>query len=253
MIARLIPLFVIFALFFVVFATFRLPLSTVVPINSLSAQHDIHITRAEGTLWRGRLAGTRVQNRTLGDIELELKAAPLLLGRIVLKWSFAGGGMSGYGEVSRGLGGQISLKSSRLTADLTRFALPDGIAARMLGNVRLEARDVSIHPRDGCRRADASLLIVDPAIEGYGQVWNGPNLEGGPRCENGALIVPLAGAEGAEKLEFETSLDPALQYRLRARIETERADVAQVMPILGFEEDSGGYDLVLSGSVLELQ
>ena len=74
------------------------------------------VAGAEGTLWRGRLAGVSYNGVLVGDIDYRLAALPLFLGRIDVDAQSANGALTGRTRLSlRGGGAVVSKRVGTVT------------------------------------------------------------------------------------------------------------------------------------------
>lgn len=149
---------------------------------------------ASGSLWSGALKEARFGPVPLGDLRARLELFPLLLGRARLSLSRdeAQGRLEGAVMVSRNgfgiedLTGQIRLGALFAPAPLATLDLAD-VSARFEGGL--------------CESAEGQVRA------GLGGELAASSLAGVARCAEGALLLPLAGQSGAERLDLRIHAD----------------------------------------------
>jgi general secretion pathway protein N len=160
--------------------------------------------QAEGSVWLGALAGARFGTIELGDVATRLRALPLLAGRARLDLAPEGGTLRAGVSLSRhGFG--IDDASGILTAPALE-GLPPPV---------LELDDLSVRFADGlCDHAEglvkarfAGELAGVPLAAGF---------SGEARCDGRALLLPLVGPSGADRLDVRLFADG--RYRIDAAL-----------------------------------
>ncbi len=144
---------------------------------------------ASGSLWSGALKEARFGPVPLGDVRARLEMLPLLLGRARLRLSRdeAQGRLDGAVTVSRhGVGiddvtGEVRLGALFAPAPLATLDLAD-LSARFEGGL--------------CESAEGQVRA------GLAGDMTGSSLAGTARCAEGALLLPLAGQSGAERVDL---------------------------------------------------
>lgn len=192
---------------------------------------------ASGTIWSGRLDQARLGAFDIGTIRLRLKVLPLLGGRA----SFAVDREDGVGVLP--LSG---------TADL-------GLAGRAISHVtgslgggswgdipvdRVNLDNLSVAFANGqCRSAEGRVQVVLGVSFPGLDLKNG--LAGNARCDNGALVLPLAGESGLERLTLR--ITETGSYSARFTITATDPALAAGLSAAGFSPNSGGYSKSLRG------
>ncbi|WP_182466821.1 type II secretion system protein N [Sphingomonas gilva] len=158
---------------------------------------------ARGPVWAGRLIEARWRGLALGDLDASLSPVQLLVGRVRLDLS-GDGDMRGAVSVSRN-GAGIDDVSGRLPVEGLFEGLPLGA---------LIATDVSARFADGvCDRAEGQVRAeLSAALPG---VSLAQGMTGRARCDGGALLLPLQGASGLERLDLRLFGDGRWQARLQ--------------------------------------
>lgn len=144
---------------------------------------------AGGTIWSGRLIEARLGPLGLGTLDTSLRPLPLLLGRLRFDVDRIGGaplrgsletgwGRRGLHDLSGSLSGSLlgDMPVEQVNFDALTVLFEDGRCAEASGRVRLVL---------GLDMAGVSLR-------------NG--LSGNVRCDDGALLLPLIGDSGVERL-----------------------------------------------------
>ncbi|KAB7648989.1 type II secretion system protein N [Polymorphobacter fuscus] len=183
---------------------------------------------ASGTIWRGHLEAAQLGGIALGDVAVGVAPAALLGGR--LRLDFASEALSGAGF--RGRGG---------------FGIA-GLAGRVgplsIGGVPVTAvsfEQVSIGFDAGACVTAEGMVRVQP---GAG-LADGESLDGRPRCEGSAVVLPLASASGRERLMVRVEAN----RRYRAELSLDGVSEAQ-RPLLlaaGFLPTPTGLTLTTEG------
>lgn len=144
---------------------------------------------AGGTVWSGRLIDARIGSIDVGTIDTSLRPLPLLLGRLRFDGERTGGApLAGSAETGWG---------RRAIHELTGTLSGGRIGDVPIEQVTMDALTVIF---SGGRCAEASgrvRIVLGFDIAGVA-LRNG--LSGVARCDNGALLLPLTGDSGVERL-----------------------------------------------------
>ena len=180
-------------LFFV--AVFLLSLAALLPLRLALAwtgldRSGLSAREASGSAWLGALQEARVGPVPLGDVRARIGALPLLVGRARLAVS-GGQGIDGAATVSRhGFGiddASGTLRAAALFAPLPLSTIElDGLSARFAGGLCTQA--------EGSVRATFAGPVAGIPVASA--------LAGEARCAEGALLLPLAGQSGIERLDL---------------------------------------------------
>lgn len=185
---------------------------------------------AGGTIWSGRLVEARLGSIDLGTLDVGLHPLPLLLGRARIGFTrFDSPAAPFSGTAETGLGG---------------WAIRDVSGAFIGGDFgdlpveRIIAERVSISfSSDRCIAASGRVrVILGTQIAGLA-LRNG--LSGTARCDGGALLLPLVGDSGIERLTIRVTGDG----RYSGQLGVNSADplVAAALTAVGFGQRGGGY------------
>jgi len=232
----------VFSLCFLGFLALWAPFSALVAALDLQGR-GITYSRAEGSLWNGRLTGLMWRGHGLGDASVQVSPFLLLLGRLDIDIALAGRGViAGRGHVTLWPNSSTTVRDLVLAADVT--TLP--VVLPLKGSVSVAVRRVEM-TRHGCRSADADIhtnaLVDRPA----GLDWRGPVLSGAVRCAEGALIIPLAGDNGAETIAATMRLLADGSFSIQVDAHTADEAVIGVLSAIGFTHTDGRMTLMQAG------
>ena len=193
---------------------------------------------ASGSLWSGALKEARFGAVPLGDLSARLNLLPLFLGRARLTLSRAeeaGGRFEGAVLVTRhGFG----LEEMTGTVQLGALFAPAPLASLDLQEVTAEFAGGRCEHAEGQVRAglsgDTSGLLLSSA------------LSGAARCDQGALLLPLASQSGLEQLNLRVEGDGRWRIELALR-PTDPAAQAR-LAAAGFTPGPGGFVRRIEGN-----
>lgn len=232
------------ALFFVACAAFAvatLPLA--VALSPLGGR-GLGYSAATGTIWHGTLSGVFVNGIDLGEVSLDLAPLSLFTGNARLAVSARGGALTGGGRLQASLGGLLSANEVQIQGRMSDLPLLLPLA----GTVRIQLD--ALRMRDGVCEVVRGRVRTDAlARSGASLGWEGPVLSGEPNCEDGRLLLSLAGDRSGEHVAVDLSL--ALgdgDWRLAVTIDSSDPALAGILPSLGFAADDGRFRLVQTGN-----
>ena len=192
---------------------------------------------ATGSVWLGGLNEARFGPVPLGDVGARLNVLPLLLGRARMSLHRPDEDAPFEAAVTitrHGFG--IDDATGRLRAGALFAPLPVAL---------IDFEDVSAGFASGrCTRAEGRVrALAAPAVAGLGF---GSGLDGVARCDGDALLLPLAGAGGGERLELRVFADG----RYRAQLAVRPADPAAAarLAAAGFRPAGSGYAMRIEGA-----
>lgn len=170
----------------------------------LAAPENVTARSIEGTVWSGRIGDLRAGPLPLGTLDAGMKPLPLLLG-----WAeFALGreGASPFTAVASARGSEL-----RLAGVNGLVVLPDGLGG--LPVTSLSFGDLSVTMADGsCAQAQGRLGMT---LASPGPLLpDAISLSGKARCERGALVVPMQGPGGMERMTMRINGDGRWQADL---------------------------------------
>lgn len=211
---------------FVVALLVLLPLRLVL---GMALPETITARSVEGSVWSGRIADLNAGPLPLDTVDASVQPLPLLIGRP----QFA---------ISReGFSAQIG--PSRVTGANGSVLLPDGLGG--LPVTSLGFGDFSAVMVDGkCAEAQGTLSLTLASL--------GPLLpdalvvSGQARCESGALVVPMRGAQGMERLTLKLGADGRWQADLA--LAGLPQETAEALKSSGFDTRPDGVGIVTGGT-----
>jgi general secretion pathway protein N len=200
------------------------------------ADHGLAARAATGSVWRGALQEARVGPVSLGDVGARLNLLPLFLGRARLSVAAAEEG---------GLEGAVSVSRHSFGFEDVSGRIRTGALFAPLPLASLELDDVTAGFSGGrCTRATGGVrAIVAGQMGGIGL---SPELTGRARCAGDALLLPLAGRSGVERLDIRLFADG--RYRLDLLVRTADPSLGAGLAAAGFRPVAQGYGLRLGGT-----
>lgn len=192
-----------------------------------------------GTIWRGSLNGLTLGGVRLGDGEVRLLPLRLLNGRIAFALSVGQGNAPLQAEIARGWG-KVSV--TRLSGRLS-----GGQAFAPLPLDALEFDDVSFSlDGRGCTGAQGRVRAELAPAPGVPVLAEG--LTGEARCDGPALLLPLTGRSGRERLSLRLAADGSASAQLALRADDDDVRSGEALRALGFVR--AGTDWVLLADAL---
>lgn len=219
------------------FVLLSLPLRLVAGWLDLSSL-GVSAREADGSIWSGRLSEARVGGAPLGDLTAALDPLPLLLGRVRIA-------VAREGETADPLSGAITLARHSIGVEDVTVRLPLGQRLAPVPLTAIELGGVSVTFRDGlCAHADG---LVKARIDGAPAALGLPaSMSGAARCDAGALLLPLMGPGGMDRLTVRLNANRA--YRAALTIKPATSAAAEALGAVGLQPvASGGYGLAMTG------
>lgn len=213
------------------------------PLSVVSAFVDfekqgVSYSEATGTIWRGGFSGLAVRGAPLGDVSFRLSPLSLLQLAPSLSFRASGGALAGEGRVTAGSG---KLKVENLKADIRLGAVaPRGVFGEPArGVARVDIRRLDFSRAHGCRIADGDLWT--DVLDAPAKRFNLPAMPmaGAVACEQGHLVVTLAGANARADAEVKLRIDRTLAYEITATARRTEDNIAAALRGFGFEDDNG--------------
>ncbi|MBB3861795.1 general secretion pathway protein N [Novosphingobium hassiacum] len=218
----------LFALGLIVMLPLRLAFAWGMPDN-------VTARSVEGPVWGGRVADLRVGPLPLGTLDAGLSPWALPIGRA----EFA---LSRDGDAPFFARASGSASHVRLSGVNGTLALPDGLGG--LPVTSLGFGDLSLRIEDGRCVAAQGTMTMTLASPGP-LLPDALVLSGQARCANGALVVPMQGSGGMEKLTLRIAGDGAWQADLV--LSGLPPEVSGPMVLGGFTARPGGIGIRTSG------
>lgn len=192
---------------------------------------------ASGTVWNGRLEQARSQGFDLGTLDVGLDPLPLLIGRAQIGFDRTPGGGSEplTGTIEAGIG-------RRAVSGLNGSVIGGGWGDLPIERIAFE--NMSALFSDGqCRSAEGRVRItLGVRIAGL-ELRNG--LAGAPRCDGRALLLPLVGDSGMERLMLRIQADGS--YDARFSVAATDPALGAALSAAGFAPAPGGFARTMRG------
>lgn len=189
------------------------------------AQRGFSARLVENPVWAGRIQDLAIGPVAVGDVYARLEFWPLLIGhaRFAVSRPALGGDPAVAGNIGASWGG-ISVRDLSMIAPAERL-----VPALPLGDLQVE--NVSVRFAGGqCAQASGRVrVMVGEVVPGVD--WTGGFL-GTPRCERGALLLPLASQSGLDKLTIRIAADG--RYSARFSMVADDTMSAEILRRRGF-------------------
>ncbi len=217
----------------VVFAVALFPLSVALALFA-PRDNGISARLSSGPVWSGILYDAALAEIPLGNVRLSLRPLPLLIGQ------------PRFGIVAPAFSGTLALASTRRgledatgTIDLSQRLKPLPIGRFTLDKVSV------VFAGDRCLRGEGRIQTGVAGDVG-GLVLPG-GMSGALRCDAGALLLPLVGQSGLERLDLRITG----QGKWRGELTIRTTDVATIAKLTasGFSPGADGYRLRIAGSL----
>ena len=168
---------------------------------------------AQGSVWLGMVKEAQLGPVPLGDLQARLRGLPLLIGRARVDLDHLGEG--------EGFEGGISVSRHAFGVDDVRAVLAPGQVGP-LPAASFDLDDLSFRFANGlCSSADG---LVKATLAGDSSGVALPrSLSGNARCDGGALLLPLVGRSGMERLDLRLFEDGRYRIELLLRPADEAA------------------------------
>ena len=191
---------------------------------------------AQGSVWLGITREARFGSLPLGDLEARLRFLPLVIGRARVDLDNTGEG--------QGFEGAVTVSRHAFGVDDVRATLSPGPALPLVPGASFDLSDVSAHFADGvCAGAEG---LVKASLSGDAAGIPLPRaLSGNARCDGGALLLPLVGQSGMERLDLRLFEDGRYRVELLLRPADEAA--RQRLAAAGFTAAGAAFALRAEG------
>jgi general secretion pathway protein N len=215
------------------FAILLLPLSVALPM-AMPRDSGLSAARALGTIWSGTLRDARLAGMPLGDTRVGLLPLALLTGEARL-WFEA--------PTLRG-----TLFGSRTNFGIANASGPIDVAVRVkpLPLTQVVLDDASARFRD-LKCASAEGRVSATVAGDIGGVALPGGMTGTLKCDGGALLVPLVGQSGMERVDLRVTGDG--KWRGEIAIRTGDPAVVAKLVAAGFVPGPRGFALRLTGQL----
>ncbi|NJM50708.1 MAG: type II secretion system protein N [Sphingomonadales bacterium] len=217
-----------------IFMPLRAGLSMALPANS-----SITARAAAGTIWDGHLAGIKIGQVAIGDMDLGLAFWPLWTGRAEFHFAPMENGTAQpmNGRIGTVMGGQY-------VRELNGSLPLDGVDAR-LPLSHLEMTEFSVAFDSGsCRRASGTVrLILKPG--GLDALGLNNGFLGQAKCDQNALLLPLVSQSSNERADIRLLADGS--YTAAITIQNDTPEIGPALSAAGFTPIAEGYRMIIKG------
>ncbi|AKM10659.1 type II secretion system protein N [Croceicoccus naphthovorans] len=215
-----------------------LPLRLV--LGAANGSGSLSASEVAGTAWDGAAGDFTAGGLPLGSLYVALRPLPLLLGRT--EFSLNRPAMPGQPEfhaAARGGEGWVLLKEANGQIDLAGLMAPLPVRALSFADFQVEMNE------GACVSASGQLGLIVPSL---GPALPGDTILSGPAsCEDGALVVPMVGPTGTEKLNL--TLRPDSTWQADLMLAGLPVEVAGPLIEMGFTEKPGGLGFSARGTL----
>lgn len=217
----------------IIMAAVQLPLSVTLPMV-MPKDSGLSARMASGTVWSGMLHDAQLGGLPLGDTRIALLPLPLLTGQARLR--FAGSKLSGTLVAAPG-GFGIAHATGPIDAAVRLKMLP--VTQLVLDNATVQFSGNRCAQAAGTVRAMVGGDVGGIALPG--------GMTGLLRCDGRALLIPLAGQSGMERLTLHIEGDG----KWRAEFSVRAADQATIAKLAnaGFVQGASGYVIRMTGTL----
>lgn len=192
----------------------------------------------EGSVWFGALKEAQYGSVGLGDLHAGLRGLPLLIGRARIALD------RDEGTPADELDGAATVTRNSFGFDDVDGRLQLAGAFGALPLTQVDLGDVTAHFENGlCVRA-AGTVRANVGGDVAGIALPG-GLTGTARCDDGALLLPLAGQSGMESLDIRLFGDG--RYQATVLVRSTDPTLRDRMAAAGFAVTANGYALTANG------
>ena len=214
----------------------RFPLSAALAVSGVR-DAGLEWRKAEGTIWSGKIRGVDIQGYHLGDVHAALSPLSLLTVSPRIAATLSGPEADARASLAFGL------RQTRIAAGAAHLRLSEIMAIdprlRMRGGA-LTADDVEVILRDGRCISASGALASNALTFGLGGDWRGPLLAGTLSCEDGVIVMRLAGADEAQQIAATARLGGGA-YTIDANVDSQDPALVRIAPLIGFTEYGEGW------------
>ncbi len=224
---------------FLVTAVASVPLSAAVKQAGLG-RAGLEWSRAEGTIWNGRLAGVSYRNQPVGDLRLRLRGGDLVRGALRFDLRLAGPSVRGRSIASFPSLSRVALHDLRLDVEMDRLSALRAELREAGGRLSLTGGDFLVD-RTGCLQGHARVEtnLATRFAARFGETWSA--LAGTARCEGRDVLVSLSGqGQAQETLEVDARL-ASRAVGLEVRVGSASPRLGYGLGLMGFRSEAGRY------------
>lgn len=194
--------------------------------------------RVTGSIWDGTIRDAMFGDVVLGSLKASVSPLSLLVGRARVAVDGRGSGVEGA------LHGALVSSRTRRGVDQLSGVLPTGRAFAPLPVTQLTLDAVTV-TFVGDRCTDAGGRVIAALGGDVAGIPLPGEVSGNARCDNGALLLPLASQSGTETITLRVT--GAGTYNAALALVPGDPAAAQALTALGFVAAGSGYQLSVEG------
>ena len=208
------------------------------PLRAVVGGDQISARKVDGIIWDGSIRDLRLSRVPIGDVNARVKFLPLLLGRAEIALS------RGDAPFAPGISGSVTRRLNGVSIDRFNATLAIGTLFDPLPVEDVILQDFSARFSGGrCAEASGGIrMTLTKAIPGL-DLSNG--LLAKPRCDRGALLIPLLSQSATEHVDIRLSADGT--YSVTILLERDNSENADAFALAGFRKSARGFQMTKKG------
>ncbi len=189
-----------------------------------------------GTIWNGTVNGLN----HIGSAKYSLDAGALIKGGLPLKFQTSSSAMQISGQASRS-----KIQDLKFSGQLSQLPTTDGRLKELQGKINIHLSSMQF---DEICEAASGQADTDFLTRNFGRwQWRGPTLAGPISCDKGDLVAKLSGSEAGQTIHADLRIGINGAYRADISVRTGRPEAGVVLPLYGFDERNGEFNLTEQG------
>ena len=212
----------------------QLPLTWVAP-HIISGAMGANASYS-GTVWNGHVRDIDY----VGRANFKLSPKAFFSDKLPLSFQTASPVMKLSGKASRSW-----IKDLKFSGQLADLPTTDGRLKELAGEINVQVSELNYSHKCLSAMGQASTDFLQ-RNKGRWQ-WQGPFLKGPLSCDNGDLIVNLAGTESGQNIQANLRIAAEGAYRADFVVQTPQAAAGVILPLFGFEKRGSEFHLTEQG------
>ena len=195
-----------------------------------------------GTIWQGQANVPFGKSRA----PVSFKAAPL---KLITGKSFLDFTVKNSGFYLTGLAGLSQAQDVKINANIAQLPLLDPRIRGLQGKIVAEISEAKLGSgfTGACKTITGQVRTDFLKANEATWFWQGPELSGPIRCEDGTIVAQMAGQEGRQSFTAMLRLMPDGVYTAQMDVTTAEPRAAVVLGFYGFESKGGKFVLSETG------
>lgn len=189
-----------------------------------------------GTVWDGAI--TNIPQ--IGSVKTKLSLGAMITGKPPLSFESAAPYLTFIGTA--GLSGSVS---AEIDGDMRGLGSVDPRFSGVKGTYEVAAKNMVI--RETCLSGEGTVSTDVLTRNAALWQWQGPELSGPMRCENGDIVLALSGSDRLQDIEAVIRVSFDGTYRAEIEVISRDDRAGSVLPLFGFEPLAGSYRLNEAG------